>query len=104
MAVLASGSFGRVVRVQHRLLGKEYVIKRSAMAIVEEGTRRAWCQVLIETSWTVDRACEPVEDGQFVRRDCSSAKQIRSACGWSSIKRHLASLRPLAAQSVMLLA
>lgn len=45
VAVLASGSFGRVVRVQHRLLGKEYVIKRSAAAIVEEGIRRAWCQV-----------------------------------------------------------
>jgi len=45
MSVLASGSFGRVVRVQHRLLGKEYVIKRSATAITEEGIRRAWCQV-----------------------------------------------------------
>jgi len=45
MAVLAGGSFGKVVRVQHRLLGKEYVIKRSAAAIVEEGVRRAWCQV-----------------------------------------------------------
>ena len=45
MSVLASGSFGRVVRVQHRLLGKEYVIKRSATGITEEGIRRAWCQV-----------------------------------------------------------
>ena len=45
MSVLASGSFGRVVRVQHRLLGKEYVIKRSAAAIVQELERRAWCQV-----------------------------------------------------------
>ena len=45
MAVLASGSFGAVVRVQHRLLGKEYVIKRSATAIVDQGIRRAWCQV-----------------------------------------------------------
>ena len=44
-SVLASGSFGSVVRVQHRFLGKEYVIKRSATAITEEGIRRAWCQV-----------------------------------------------------------
>ena len=45
MSVLAGGSFGTVVRVQHRLLGKEYAIKRSAKAITEEGIRRAWCQV-----------------------------------------------------------
>ena len=54
MAVLASGSFGRVVRVQHRLLGKEYVIKRSATAIVEESARRAWCQV---TNWRAAFRC-----------------------------------------------
>ncbi len=56
MSVLASGSFGRVVWVQHRLLGKEYVVKRSAAAIVQELERRAWCQACTGFR-TISREC-----------------------------------------------
>ena len=43
--VVGSGSFGRVFRVTHRLLGTEYVIKRSAHPFTTPSARRIWLQV-----------------------------------------------------------
>ena len=43
--VVGSGSFGRVFRVTHRLLGTEFVVKRSAHPFTTPSARRIWLQV-----------------------------------------------------------
>lgn len=45
VGVIGHGGFSKVTRVQHRLDGAEYAIKRSIRPVTAESDLRQWCQV-----------------------------------------------------------
>ena len=49
--MLGQGCFSKVTRVQHRLDGQQYAVKRSIKPLLSDGDLRQWCQVRDPVAW-----------------------------------------------------
>lgn len=87
--VVGSGSFGRVFRVTHRLLGTEFVVKRSAHPFNTASARSTWLQVRPRAASSLGFRIQPNSKPVFAR---STWLQVRprasSPLGYSVRLKH----------------